>query len=187
VTGLCPITRPQSAEQAAHLLLGRQLAGVAYLNVAAGLAPNAEDRAHALDQALVLSFAEGDAVVIAWAMDGWTQGLSIVSGKAFRASGVQGATEDVGAHMAWRPLQGRTITSVSLSWHVAEPDRAEPTIWALCAKAEGGLSFAVALGELETAKPTYDPTSLIVLFDDVAIRNYVDRSDEISAFGIISY
>jgi hypothetical protein len=124
---------------------------------------------HEVDHGVELVMADGSVLTLYWEMQGYDEFLAIapMSAAGFWAKGPIDVL-NVSEAPEWVGILGRTVTGVSVAWHI--PNAGCPrAIWAVRIDLEGGASFVIALGEIHEGAPTYHPDSIVVLFDkDVA-------------------
>jgi hypothetical protein len=141
--------------------------------------------------AVVMDFADDRSLLIAWAMDGFVDGLDIRFGPGPQIAPLpERETEfDVTGFPHWKPLADRPVTGVAAAWTdpsglPADAEQWRPeTLWSVRLEFAGAQNVVIAQGALKQAGLTFLPDSLVVLFDDATARSYTLPESHQPAFG----
>jgi hypothetical protein len=126
-----------------------------------------------VDMAVVIDFADGTALVISWAMDGFAEGIDVEAGPAdaFPLNADRESEYVVSDTGPWSELRGRVLDGVSAAWQLRS-EYAPETAWAIRFSFAGGRAVVIALGQVRDDHVQYQPDSLVVFFEEDAAAAY---------------
>jgi hypothetical protein len=135
---------------------------------------------HEVDHAVTISTGSAT-MVLEWCIRGYDEFLNIVAAPEDGKSAIVVPIVDVTGSPAWSALTESPILSFGVASHESEGGSELP--WALRINLQGGASLVVALGEIRDAVPSYQPDSLLVIFDPEMAQSFqiLDAAD--SAWG----
>jgi hypothetical protein len=146
----------------------------------AGLDQGSAAFVHEVDHAVVIS-TESAAIVLEWCIRNYDEFLNVASAPEEGVAAAVTRVVDVTSLPQWSRLQESAIASFGVATHRSE-DGSE-LLWALRIAAANGASVVVALGELRDAMPTYQPDSLLVIFQPELAQSLQVLDSSESAWG----
>jgi hypothetical protein len=185
---IIPLVTDAQGEEISKLaarLSGLSVESVDYLTTAALEASEAASDLHVVDQAVALGLDDGTSMTVAWAMDGYLEGLAFVSAsfpEVFRPEVV--ASIGVSASHLWQAVIGRRIDTVAVAAHISN-EGCPQTIWSVRLGFDDNVSVVIALGDIGEGVPEYRPDGLVVIGDMAIARRYMTPSGETSLGTIV--
>lgn len=170
----------ESVRAAADRLAGDTLVSVGYL----GEPPRdpTDAAVEEVSQGVRLLTRSGWVALVRWFTPGYGTGVEVITGPEAAAAIEQTELVDVGDRRRWAPLLGRPIVRIGAAWAdqgLIELPRAP---WSLRLELDVG-PVVIAIGRIESGRPVWDATSILVFFDGADARRYVPSGDLGPAWG----
>jgi hypothetical protein len=135
---------------------------------------------HEVDHAVVLT-TESASLVLEWRLRNYDEFLNVVGSPEAGVAAAVTDTVDVTNFPQWAALRESPIVGFGVATQRAEDGSELP--WALRIDTANGVSVVVALGELDDGMLTYQPDSLLVLFQPELAQSFQILDSPESAWG----
>lgn len=166
-------------------VIGAQVVGVRYLVPGGAQWPDgrADGFVHEIDHGVELMLSDDHVLCMQWQMDGENEYLRVSLRSPTHETSDNTLIDaiDVSSAPEWTSLLGGSISSIRISWHIANTG-CPRSVWAIRFDVETGASFVVALGEVRDGVPTYLPDSVLVIFDREDAETYRTAGSSTSAW-----
>jgi hypothetical protein len=162
-------------------MVGQRIARVDYKSSSNMLQDLSRDTGfHEVEQAVVIS-AESATVVLEWRINNYDEFLGVTGSlsDAMTASIID--MHNVSDLQPWSSLVGTVVTGFGVATQSSEEGQELP--WSIRIDFASKASVVVALGEAQGKIPSYQPDSLVVIFDPEVARLYEVVGASESAWG----
>jgi len=158
--------------RAESVLADRRIVRIEYVSPASASELEAPAAIDSVRMGVELELDDGAICSVAWRMEGACEGLVVGPGRveSLRTMSMDLQRTDRTDTPQWRSTLGQPVRRVGAGWQESSSGCPE-TLWAIHLQLDHG-GITIALGEVDSDGPRYQPDELVVIFDGALAERY---------------